>query len=307
MPMRNPGRYLAAAISSVLDQSGGSLELIVIDDGCSDGSREWVEALGDPRIVLLDGPQAGISACLNLGLARARGAVVMRCDADDLYPAGRIASQRSWLDAHPDFIAVCGPFRMVAPDGSLVAEPLRHLPDELLDGSDRILDGRLKTHLCSFAIRRDAVALAGEFRSFFETAEDIDFTLRLAQAGPIGYQPSNAYDYRLHGTSITHTQASVRRRFFETTAYEMSRERLREGTDSLMRGMPPQPPAEGVSGHADGAALHMAQLLVGECWAAFRNGRRRDARRAALRAIRLRFTHRDAWKALLLVSVRPIR
>jgi glycosyltransferase involved in cell wall biosynthesis len=306
MPMRNPGRFVLPAIRSLFEQDYPAIELVVIDDGSSDGSREAVAALNEPRIRIVDGPRAGISACLNVGLAHAAGALIMRCDADDLYPPGRIAGQVDWLQRHPSHVAVCGTFSMISPEGAPVASPMRLATEELLDGAERILDGRLRTHLCTFAFRSDALDRIGSFRAFFETAEDIDFALRIAEAGPVGFQPRDAYLYRLHDASITHTQASVRRRFFETTAYEMSRDRIATGSDALMRGQPPVMVAGERDRHeADGANLHMAQLLVGESWQAFKRGDRTAARRAAWRAIAARPAHWTAWKALVLVSLKP--
>ena len=308
MPTRNPGAYLLPAVRSVLAQAGPRIELIVIDDGSTDGSRERIAALADPRIRLVDGPRSGIADCLNTGLAQVTGDVVMRCDADDLYPPGRMQRQLEWLDRHPRHVAVCAGFSMIGPTGAPVSNPTQHLVDERVDAARRILEGEFSTHLCTFAIRRAALARVGGFRAFFETAEDIDFALRLAESGEIGFDPFDAYQYRLHGTSITHTQASVRRRFYEETAREMSRDRRATGADALMRGQPPTPPAldKTADARADGAALHIAQLLVGESWRAFGDGRRSAAVRSALRAIAAQPGYRDAWKALLLTALRPV-
>ena len=304
MPMRNPGRFLAPALDSVLGQDYRNIELVVIDDGSDDGSRERILARGDRRVVLVDGPRAGISACLNVGLASVTGGIVMRCDADDLYPRGRVARQVAWLESHPDFVAVCAGFSMVGPDAQAIASPFRDMVDEQVDAAVRILDGRLKTHLCTFAVRRVAMDAVHGFRTFFETAEDIDFALRLAERGPIGFDPFDAYLYRLHGTSITHTQASVRRLFFERVAREMSVDRRDCGSDDLMRGTPPQPPA-GELTPASSASEHMAQLLVGESWQHHKAGRKRAAIRSAWLAIRSRPASIDGWKALALVALRP--
>ena len=304
MPMRNAGRFLGEAVSSVLDQDHANLELLVIDDGSTDGSREAVMAMSDARIRLIDGPRAGISACLNRGLEQARGSVLMRCDSDDVYPPGRIRLQLDWLAAHPDFIAVCAPFEMISPEGDKVASPLRHEVRPDLDGARRILDGRLRTHLCTFAFRKDVAVGLGGFRPFFETAEDIDFTLRLAAAGAIGCLPAVAYLYRLHGASITHTQGSARRQFFERTAYAMSKERLATGTDAVARGAPPvAPPAD----RPEGAGGHIANLLVGEAWQAFGRADRMTALRTIWRAIRAQPWHLSAWRSLLIISLKPVR
>ncbi|MET0381969.1 MAG: glycosyltransferase family A protein [Burkholderiaceae bacterium] len=309
MPMRDAGRFLGPAIASILAERRVRLELIVIDDGSTDGSREFVIGLADDRIRLVDGPRSGISACLNRGFEHATGSLLMRCDADDLYPAGRIAMQVDWLARRPGFVAVCGPFSMISPQGQAVAAPqIRPARADDDDIAPQLLDGRLRTHLCTFAFRRDAVARIGVFRSFFETAEDIDFQLRLATAGPVGFLPADAYLYRLHDASITHNQASVLRRFFEATARQMAQDRLRTGADALMRGEPvPLPDAQGAAGRADDAGLHMAQLLVGEAWRALGEGRRGRAFRTAWRAVEAKPDYLDAWKSLLLVCVKPTR
>lgn len=308
MPMRNPGAYLKQAIDSILGQAGPSTELLILDDGSTDGSRGYVEALRDPRVRIVDGPRNGIAACMNRGLELCRGEIVMRCDSDDGYPPGRIEAHLRFLREHPGFVAVCGPFSMTGPNGEALP-PLRISPRT--DGKDvaaDILSNHLRTHLCAFAFRKSAVSRIGNFREFFQTAEDIDFQLRLAAAGPIGYLPAVAYNYRLHDASITHTQASVLRKFFEETAYAMSRERLSRGTDALMRGEVlalPAAPADG--GRADRSGRQISQLLVGEAWARFHARDRSGARRAAWRAAMASPGHMAAWRSLLLVSAKPIK
>jgi glycosyltransferase involved in cell wall biosynthesis len=308
MPMRNPGAYLQAAVRSVLSQECAGLQLVIVDDGSTDGSREWVEGLKDARIVVVDGPRKGISACMNRGFAHAQGGYLMRCDADDLYPPGRIASHLRWLAEHAGHLAVCGTFSMIAADGSPVSSPVSRFSAELVDASPRILDHSVWTHLCSFTFRREALNRIGGFREYFETSEDADFLLRLAASGAVGFLPADAYLYRIHGASITHTGAAARRRFFEGLAHEMSRDRLATGTDALMRGQPPVVPVFADSGQAPtGAEEHIALLLVGEAWQAFGEGRRARAISLAARAIRTDPTSSDAWKALALVCIKRHR
>src|SRR5205814_7748320 len=86
IPMRNAERYVRAAVESVLAQKDVELEVIVVDDGSTDGSAEVVRGIGDARVRIIPGPQKGISASFNAGLAEARGELLARCDADDLYP-----------------------------------------------------------------------------------------------------------------------------------------------------------------------------------------------------------------------------
>jgi len=308
MPMRNPGRFVEAAVRSILSQGVDDLELLVIDDGSTDGSREYVEGLHDPRVHVVDGPRAGISACMNRGLELARGDIVMRCDSDDLYPPGRIAAQLAFLRERPAFVGVCAPFTVTGPAGQHVGSPRIAPQTDGEDVSGDILAAKLRTHLCAFAFRRSALALVGPFRAFFQTAEDIDFQLRLAAAGPVGFQPASAYVYRLHDASITHTQASTLRQFFEATAYAMARERQATGSDALMRGETVALPELAADEHrADGSARQISQLLVGEAWRCFLAKDRPGALRTAWRAVRASPGHAEAWRSLLLVGIKPHR
>lgn len=308
MPMRNPGPFVREAVSSILSQGGDALELVIIDDGSTDGSRQFVDALPDPRVRVVDGPRTGISACMNRGLELARGEVVMRCDSDDLFPPGRIAAQLEFLDRHPAFVGVCGPFSMVGPGGEHVASPKIAPQTSADDVAGDILANKLRTHLCAFAFRRSVLARTGGFRPFFQTAEDIDFQLRLAAAGPVGFLPADAYAYRLHDASVTHTQASALRQFFEATAYAMARERLARGTDALMRGETVALPEVTAAGQSpDRSARQISQLLVGEAWRRFLAKDRPGALRTAWRAVLASPGHLEAWRSLLLVGLKPRR
>jgi len=306
MPMRNPGRFIEAAVRSILSQDCPSLELVILDDGSTDGSRQFVDGLADERVRVVDGPRSGISACMNRGLELARGDVVMRCDSDDVYPPGRIAAQLEFLRTHPDFVAVCAPFTVMGPGGEHAGSP-RIAPQATgEDVAGDILASKLRTHLCAFAFRRDVLPRVGAFRPFFQTAEDIDFQLRLAAAGPVGFLPASAYAYRLHDASITHSQASVLRQFFEATAYAMARERLATGSDPLMRGETPALPVVTDGAHApDRSGRQISQLLVGEAWRRFLEKDRPGALHTAWRAVLASPGHVDAWRSLLLVGIKP--
>jgi glycosyltransferase involved in cell wall biosynthesis len=108
MTMFNADAYLRPAIESLLAQSYRDFELIIVNDGSTDGSAAVVEGFADPRIrpVHNEGNR-GQTACLNQGLALARGEFVARQDADDLSHPDRLRRQMRFLDDHPG-IALLG-------------------------------------------------------------------------------------------------------------------------------------------------------------------------------------------------------
>lgn len=304
MPMRNAAPYVLAAVNSVLQQQSVDLEILVVDDGSTDASAAIVRNIGDSRIRLVPGPQKGIAACMNVGLAEARGDVIMRCDADDLYPQGRIARQLELLQQHPSWIAVCGTFQMVDIVGRVVAQPFTNMETESVECiSDELSAGNLRTSLCTFAIRREALAKMEWFRSYFETAEDLDFAYRLGALGVVGFVKENFLSYRIHSTSITHTVASRRRVFFDETARIFAQQRKAEGKDDLMRGQSPAPPP-GVELPVHSADQHLLGLMVGDAWSAFKRGQIQMAIGKAIDAVWRYPFYILAWNLLLRLSVK---
>lgn len=95
LPTFNCKQYLNDSITSVLNQTFTDLELIIIDDGSTDGTDETVRAfLKDPRINYIKKPaQKGLSSARNTGIASARGEFVAFLDADDIYLKGKLAKQ----------------------------------------------------------------------------------------------------------------------------------------------------------------------------------------------------------------------
>jgi len=301
MPTRNAQDYIVQALASVLQEREIALEVVVIDDGSRDASRQRAESLGDERVRIVDGPRRGIAACLNAGLTAARGDVVMRCDADDLYPAGRIREQVEWLERHPAHDAVCGSFGTIDAKGAPVVRQLESGAAECLDLETELRQGTVRTHLCTFAMRRAAVERVGGFREYFETAEDTDFALRLGERGRIAYLPRTSYLYRLHDESITHRQRDVRRMFYLQMALEFQCQRLNRGADALELGTAPAPPS-GDGSRASSAGAHIQDLLIGQAWIDVRERRPRAALVHAWRAAAASPLRPAGWKTVLKVG-----
>ena len=110
--------------------------------------------------------------------------------------------------------------------------------------------------------------------------------VRLAEVGRVWHEPRVCYHYRLHDASITHTQPSGRRIFFEQSVRRFALQRRESGADDLMRGDPPAPPeATGAQAAPDNARRQIAGQLAGNAWRQFRNGERRQALSLMARAL----------------------
>ncbi|MFZ2160715.1 MAG: glycosyltransferase family A protein [Sideroxyarcus sp.] len=304
VPMHNAEPYVVAALASVLLEKDVPIEVVVINDKSTDRSLEKVLGVSDKRIRVIDGPGTGVSACLNVGLAAAKGDIVMRCDADDLYPPGRIKDQAAWLDVNPEYAAVCGSFSTIDTAGRLIANLATG--DTIKDITVELNSGKTRTSLCTYAIRRASLHVVGGFRPYFVTAGDIDFQLRLGEVAKVMYLPLSCYLYRLHDSSITHTQGNSKRIFFEETARQFLLQRRATGQDDLQRGRPPSPPD--VKSDKPGTVVRQIQgMLTGAAWDEHAAGNKPKAVYLGWRALRQSPGDLGLWRSLLALIMKPVK
>ena len=111
IPLYNKARFVQRSLDSVLRQNFTDFELLVIDDGSTDGSAEIVARCPDPRLKLMRQPNSGPGAARNCGLRVARGGLVAFLDADDEWLPDFLARGIDFLDRHPEVAAVSFGYR----------------------------------------------------------------------------------------------------------------------------------------------------------------------------------------------------
>jgi glycosyltransferase involved in cell wall biosynthesis len=200
LPVWNAGRYLAGAIDSVLAQTFADFELLIIDDGSTDGSRALIRRCRDPRIRRIENEKnLGVTRSLNLGLERALGCYVARADADDLCAPERLARQVAFLDAHPGVALLASRARRIDAGGAELG-----VIDVPVDGE--WLRRRLRLANCivhgTVMMRADAVRALGGYDAAMERAEDYDLWLRIAERHEIAALPELLYAWRDHDGGV---------------------------------------------------------------------------------------------------------
>ena len=304
VPMFNAAQFIPTALKSILHEKEVPIEVVVVNDRSTDGSLDRVKEFNDARIRVLDGGGRGAAHAMNVGFGDARGEILMFCDADDAYPDKRIDVQARWLQSHPEYDGVCGTFSTIDRKGKFVAR--MQSGDTEIEITDELMKGHLRTSFCTYAVRSALVRKVGEFREFFEMGYDLDFQLRVGEAGRIGYVPENFYFYRLHSSSLTHSQPNAMRQFFERTALELHRQRIADGLDDLQRGRPPEKPGSGLAAvHSAGA--HIQAQLLGQAWREHNGGQRMAALRMGIRALTINPINAEAWKSVLALLLKRSR
>lgn len=102
LPAWNAERTLAVALRSLLNQTFGDFEVILLDDGSTDGTLQAARDMADPRVrIVSDGRRIGLARQLNRGIDLARGRYIARMDADDVCFPERLAKQVAFLEANP--------------------------------------------------------------------------------------------------------------------------------------------------------------------------------------------------------------
>jgi glycosyltransferase involved in cell wall biosynthesis len=227
MPMFNAERYIRSAATSILDQTFRDLELVVVDDGSSDRSAEFVGAIRDPRIRLLQNPRRlGVSAARNQALAQARGTYVGFMDSDDVARPDRIARQVDFLTAHND-VALVGSWAGLIDSGGRLIGSI-----EVPCDADTIFS-LLPRHNCfvasSVMVRRTCMERLGGFRTEMSVAEDYDFFLRASEHFPLANIGTTLLSYRVHPSQLTTSRTAKVRRCADAARADAIRRRLARG------------------------------------------------------------------------------
>lgn len=215
LPVFNGERFLAEAVDSVLAQEYEPLEIVVVDDGSTDGTAEVARGYGD-RIRYCYQKNAGPAAARNQGLRLASGDVMAFIDADDLWPRGKLALQVGRLQQDPDLEVVTGRVQYAVltrgADGEMTFAPFQA--------------PAVGVNVGAGIYRRAVFEKLGYFNPAYQSAEDVDLFMRIReQRIPMVVLDEVTLIYRIHNTNMTRERESRESVFLRALKQSLDRRR----------------------------------------------------------------------------------
>lgn len=211
IPVYNREQYIKETIGSVLAQTYPNIEIVAVDDGSTDNSRQVLESFGD-KITVLEHPgrvNKGQSAAINLGIRATESEYVAILDSDDLFASRKIELQVDFLEEHLDIGLVYGNGYSIDQYGNRL---YRFYSDDHVEWSDpeRVLLDCYFLLPNNSLIRRSVLEEVGDFDESLRSAQDHDMAIRVAEKTRLGFINEVIFFYRRHPDSISHKNAKLR-------------------------------------------------------------------------------------------------
>ena len=231
LPVRDAVATIHEALSSVLTQTFRHFELIVVDDGSTDGSAYVLTQAQerDSRVRVVSNPGRGLTVALNHGVTLAQGRFIARQDADDLSMPDRLERQVKCLERRLDVCAVGTATVIVDGAGRSLGDfPMRFGAAAVRAG---LTSARATPVHGSMMIRRESLAAVGGYRRAFLAAQDFDLWLRLLERSDIDNIDEPLYRWRLASGSVYGARRETQV-MYAGIALAFAKERAQYGVDS---------------------------------------------------------------------------
>ncbi len=215
LPVFNGERFVAAAIDSILAQNYAPIEIIIVDDGSTDGSVDVVARFPEAR--LIKQKNSGAAAARNTGVRESRGDFIAFLDHDDCWEPEKTRLQVEHLEKHPDVGFVLGAQK-------IFLEPGTDPPSWLTDA--RMNEKSVCAGTGTMMARRELFSKVGPFDSAYINGEDTDWFVRAIEAGfNFDFVEDAVILRRFHGENATYNTAEMRRSLLKIMHASVRRKR----------------------------------------------------------------------------------
>ncbi len=200
MPVYNGERYLKGSIDSILSQTFGDFEFIIVNDGSTDGTEEIILSYKDPRIKYYKKSNSGIVDSLNLALEHSIGEYVARMDADDISERSRLEVTYNYCIEHE--IVLLGTYAKLIDENGTETGELTYSPLQTLDIRRYSLLHNPFIH-SSVLIKRSIFDEVGKYKKLYKHVEDYELWTRVIYKYKCENLPQELLEYRIHSKQIT--------------------------------------------------------------------------------------------------------
>lgn len=229
MSVYNGEKFLRESIESILGQSFGNFEFIIIDDGSTDKSADIISSYQDSRIRYIKNVKnIGLTRSLNIGLKMAKGEFIARQDADDVSYADRFLKQIKFLESNPNIALVGTGADFIDSEGKIYASHIMPYDPDKIKNS-------LLTYTCFFhgsvIFRRKCLDSVGYYRDKFVCTQDLDYWLRFSESYNLSNISEVLYQFRRTRSAVSHKKLLLQLSL-HFLAIQFSKERKDKGCDS---------------------------------------------------------------------------
>lgn len=210
MPTHNtPVPWLKEAVESILNQTFGDFEFLIIDDGSTNDSPSYLAAIDDPRVRVITNPEnIGITKSLNVGLRAARGKYIARMDSDDISEKERFAKQYAHMETHPETV-ICGTWAKNF--GTTEGPDTRSFTDQESYRIDTLFHNPGPMHSTVFFRREVLEKHAITYDESMPYVQDYEIFSRLCQYGGVDSLQTFLLRRRRHEQQICSTKGTEQR------------------------------------------------------------------------------------------------
>lgn len=192
IPLYNKEKSIASTLRTVLNQTFSDYEIVIVNDGSTDGSVEEIEKVQDDRIRLVHQPNAGVSAARNRGIEEAKGDLIAFLDADDEWKPEYLATQYHLFQKYPECSVFACNYEFRDVSGKVTPTLIHKLP---FVGEDGILSNYFEVASCSHPplwtsavmVKKQAIQAIGGFPMGIKSGEDLLTWARLAYKYKIAF------------------------------------------------------------------------------------------------------------------------
>lgn len=222
IPAWNRAIYLGEALESVFAQTFTDYEVIVVDDGSTDGTRGMLEPY-IARIRYLHQDHKGVPTARNLGVEQARGKYIAFLDSDDLWESTFLSKTLEAFQKYPEARLVTTDFRILTGDGSVICERAgKRSPGPFFTTRSLLTNDWRQVGMPM--LHRESLLSAGKFDpALVEAGSDMHMWLRLSLRFPMAHVPDTLQIHRWHGKNLGSDQWAYTKKDFEALskfAYE---------------------------------------------------------------------------------------